>query len=985
MTDQHVHLGLPPPDASAEPALAAYARAGGDLARADVREAVAAITTHAPALLALANADPSLVPDVLARPLPRPDSAAAMRTRFLEATADLDDGAALRRVLRRLRHRAIVRIALREVSRHADVDETAEEMSSLADAAVEAALAACTRTAVARHGPIRDTRGALVPLVVLGMGKLGGRELNLGSDIDLMFFYGTDDATVGDGDLTAHEAFSKIAMRTTKVLADVTEDGFVFRVDLRLRPEGTHGPLAMSLVAAERYYETVGRTWERAALVRARPIAGALAFGTLLLEELRPFIYRKAVEPKIARELRGMLERSRREYREDITRDVKLFRGGIREAEFFVQALQLIFGGRHPELQTQSTTTALRRLRTSGIISHREATALGQDWAFLRRVEHRIHMRAGYQTHALPIDPDERERFARSMGRSDWADLSARLDAVRARIAALFDSLDDDDAEEKPDPALDALVDALGARADAEVVTTLVAAALPVEDANEVAAHLLRMAKSPYGPFGVIGMERAPGLGRLLLREVRTAAHPDGAVRFLAELIAALKDAWSYDRLLLEDKTLARKLVGLFGATATFAQALVERPETAYEIIARRATMPTADEIREAHAEPPLDGSDSDEEDFVSALRTLRRELILRVGLAHVAGEKNLFEAEARLADIADAQVAAALRFAERDAMQRWGLPAPAPVGEPPSAMVVMALGKLGGRELGFTSDLDLVFFFGSEGETDGGPLGGAITHTEYFARIAQRTLRLLSQPDVAGAGYQIDTRLRPSGPRGPLVQSLRAFERHHEAHGADWERQTLIRARIVSGDATLAALVLATASRLAYETGAAPAKALAEMRGRMETELAGEREDRYNVKLGYGGLVDIEFAAQWLAMAPTLEPWLRTTSTMKLLSNLVAAGRLDPADAELFAEAYAFAREIEQGIKIIDPHREPLLVRGGPIADRIARRRRMRARDGVEPAEVLVETWIRTAKEVRATFERIVAPVGTRPPFPDA
>lgn len=982
VSERGTHLGLPEPDEASRHALEAYARAGGDLGRADVKACLAAIATHAPPFLGLALADVSLLPDVLARPLQRGDTAEALRARFLAATEHLDDGPELRRVLRRLRHRAVVRIALREVSRHADIDETAEEMAHVADAAVEAALAACTRTAIARHGRIRDARGRDVPICVLGMGKLGGRELNLGSDIDLVFFYGTDDGEVERGELTVHEAVCRIAMRTTKVLSEVTEDGFVFRVDLRLRPEGSPGPLAMSLAAAERYYETVGRTWERAAFVRARPIAGDLAFGAAFLEELRPFVYRKAVEPRIARELRGMLERSRREARHDVTQDVKLGRGGIREAEFFVQALQLIFGGRHPELQTTSTTTALRKLRTSGIISHREALGLGQDWAFLRRVEHRIHMRTGYQTHALPTDPEERERFARSMGRATWAELAQRLDAARARIAALFASLDDEAHDERPDPALDALVDALASGADADVITERVAAALPVEDASAVAGHLRRMAKSPYGPFGAIGMERAPGLGRLLLREARTAAHPDGAIRYLADLVAALKGAWSYDRLLLEDKMLARKLVGLFGATATLAQSLVERPETAYEILARRAAMPTSEEIHDAHDEASWGVGPGDEEAFVSALRQRRRELMLRVGLAHVAGERNLFEAEARLSDIADAQVAAALRFAEADARARWGRPAPAPGSDAPATIAVIALGKLGGRELGFTSDLDLLFFFGSEGETDGGPNGRALTHTEYFARVAQKTLRLLSQPDVAGPGYEIDTRLRPSGPRGPLVQSLRAFEQHHEARGEDWERQALVRARLVAGDPELGARALAITERLAFETGAAPAEALAEMRARIELERGGERLDRYHVKVGYGGLVDVEFVAQWLAMAPALPPRLRATGTLPLLAALVTAGRLDAADAELFAEAYVFAREIEQGIRIIDPHREPVLVRGGPIADRIARRRRMRARDGVEPADVLIETWIRTATEVRAAFERIVAPVGTRPPW---
>ncbi len=968
--------------ATARAALTSFEAAGGNLEVPQMREVVAAVGEHAPALLPLCLADVTLLEDVLSRPLQRSDSEESMRARLLAATAGMGDGPAVKSALRRYRHRGVVRIAMREVMRFADVDQTAREMSSLASACTEAALRAALRSAEERFGLPLDAGGRVVPIVVLGMGKLGGHELNLGSDIDICFFYDTDDAAVPGSDLTAHELYSKVAVRCARILADVTEDGFCFRVDLRLRPEGSRGAIVNSLASAERYYESFGRTWERAALLRARPVAGDLAFGGELLTALRPFVYRRRVDPAIAKEMAALVERSRRDLAVDLERDIKLGVGGIREAEFFVQALQLIWGGQHPDLQDPSTTHALRKLRAAGLVGHQEAMDLGADWALLRRVEHRIHMWASYQTHQLPPIGPERDRFGRSLGFADGAALTRAIEAARRRVAALFRSLSEETSEEV-DPAIERLLELTASlTTSSDELTAAVERALPVADPVAAATHLRRLAKGTHGPLSHAGQERTPGLGSLLLAEVRQAAHPDSALAFLADLFAHLGGEWSYDKLFAAEPMLARRLIGLFGASTTISAALIGHPETLDALLVLPPGTPTEEEIEDAHAEPSLAGPGIDPERFVAALRVVKRDFTVRIGFAYVAGDCGSDEFHARLTALADAQVRAALRYARRDAEEKYGRPVPAGDASLPADLAVIAMGKYGSEELGFGSDLDLLFVYGADGQTDGGASGVPMTHAEYFARIAQRMLRLLSQPDSEGPGYETDTRLRPNGSQGALVVSLPSLVQYHLTKAAPWERQALLRARVVASHPLLAERVRDVTMRLAYETDSVPAEDLARVRARMQLELAHERPDRFHAKHGYGALTDVEFIVQYLQMAHGEDSRVRERNTRRALAALRASGYLDEPDADALDEALRFFRRIEQSLKLLDEKRDASLVRGGPIADRVARRLRIRDRDGVPATEVLFEGWMRRATEVRAIFERLIAKVDAPPPW---
>jgi glutamate-ammonia-ligase adenylyltransferase len=979
-----------------------------------VEDLVATLGEHAPGLVGLALGDLDLAADVLHRPLERADTTESLRETFLSACDDLDDGPELLRTLRRLRHRAVVRIALREVLRLADVDQTSREMAALASACTEAALRACMRSAVARRGEPRDPEGNPVPLVALGMGKLGGGELNLGSDVDLCFFYGTDEGTVGDGDTSIHELYTRVVSRTVQALSELTEDGFCFRVDLRLRPEGSRGPLVNSLASAERYYEAWGRTWERAALLRAHPIAGDHAFGQQLLETLAPFVFRRSVDPSIAREMGEMLRRTRREQRVDGDRDVKLGRGGIREAEFFVQTLQLVWGGKHPELRVRGTMEALHRLRAAGLVTHREAEDFETAWAMLRRVEHRIHMRAGYQTHALPPPGPDRDALASSLGFPDSERLWRKLAEAREGVASLFRSLDEG-SEPEASPELEALCDQIAAGASPSDLVDEVATTLPVHDADEAASHLVRLGRMATGPLGADTRRRRPRLGGMLLQEVSGAADPDLALRFMADFFTRLGRPGGYLQLFDEHPRLLRRLISLFGASGTLSSALVGHPEAVDQLLVATGA-PSPEEIGRTHREAPLDFDPSapeqrpDPESFVAALRQTKRELTLQVGLAHVSGEIALGEVQTRLTALAEAQIDAALRYAQAEVFARFGTPQPpstqgqadtSPPGaeEPahtdppgtagpvaPATMIVIGMGKLGARELGFGGDLDLMFLYGADGPGQPANPDRPVTNAELFTRIAQRTMRLLSQPDAEGSGYETDTRLRPSGSQGMLVVSLASFDRYHDSRAEPWERQALVRARPVAGDPQLAEMVQTRFERLVYGMDAPAPQDVAAMRTRIERELAGERHDRYDPKFGYGGLLDVEFAIQWLQMrhgsklpGPTA---LRSPGTLEALQGLRHAGHLERGDAEALEEGYLLFRNVEQAVRLLDESREVVVIEGGRIAEQVARRLGIRERDGKPPTEVLFATWRRQASEVRALFERLLGPVSIPPPW---
>jgi glutamate-ammonia-ligase adenylyltransferase len=870
------------------------------------------------------------------------------------ALGESTDVDALRRVLRRFAARERLRVATRELLAHPgqDVDVTARELADLADACCEVALTEALRWAETRFGRPLAAGGELCPFAVIGMGKLGGRELNAGSDIDLMLFYETDDGAAGE--LSLHEYFTRVAQRFVATLDEPTEDGFVWRVDLRLRPEGTRGPLVNALAAAERYYETWGRTWERAALVRARPVAGDLGFGARLLEALSPFVWRRAVDPRVVEEMSAMLARARVEGGDAAREDLKIGPGGIREVEFFTQALQLVWGGRDTRVRAPNTLDGLRRLRARGFVTEREETELSDAYLFLRRLEHRVQFATGLQTHTLPESPDTLARIARSLGYGGTPALVSALEEVRRTVSARFASLGRAPAGD--DAALGRLAAALDARDEAGVASAALAR-FGAAATTDLPRHLMTLARRPDAPLGSATRDKDPAFVSALLHALADAADPEQAARLLATFFARLSTPGVYLRAMADDPHLVRALASLLGASAFLGEALAGHPDLVDRVVYARG-VPTADVVRvQLDEEIAALGPHVDVDVFVGALRRAKRRVTFEVGLADLAGDMAMRELAHVLTALADATLQHAVRFAMRER------------GEGDTrGLALIGMGKLGGRELGYGSDLDLLFVYEASEDEDA---------AERFARIAQRVLRLVGTSHGEGPGYELDTRLRPSGSHGLLVVSLEAFARYQAEQAEAWERQALVKARACAGDPQLGERVMGVAHAAAYERGAPEAARMHHLRTRMERELGRERlgrpPARYDVKVGRGGIVDIEFATQWLQMRHGADPRVRTTETEVALAALDTCGYLDPSLADTLREGWRFLRRLEQRLRIAHGTSVTLLEQGAPGLVVLARR--MGMHDGLHaPAEaLLLERYLAVTRDVRAAYLRVL------------
>jgi glutamate-ammonia-ligase adenylyltransferase len=876
-------------------------------------------------------------------------------------TASTRDSAGFLQALRRFVWAERARIALRELLPlelgGAAIEVTARELSSLADVALELALDEAQAQISARWGPPLRSDGAPSTLCVFGMGKLGGLELNAGSDVDLIFVYDSDD---GGGELALHDYWSRVVRRAVASIDTPSEDGLIWRVDLRLRPEGSRGPLANSVAATERYYETWGRLWERAALLRSRPVAGDLQLGELVGREIfTPFVYRHSVEPGIAQALSELVERSRLELSSDPERDLKLGRGGIREAEFFVQALQLIWGGREPTLRVAGTLAALARLESRGLVSDREARILGEGYAFLRRVEHRVQWTAGVQTHLLPTSNADLARLGRSMGHADERALSLELSRIRSAIAELFTAISPGATRRRERSRFAALL------------ATLPDPAAAAEEAErvfgtaDIAEHLMALARRPDGPLGELTRDRFPHLGAELLEELAGSPDPEQATRMMRAFFARFSAPGAYVTALAEGERALARFITVLGSSSFVGEALVARPELADVVLFGEGKVSDPHAAVELELEAQTHADDDQEQtqaNFVAALRLAKRRVMVEVAVADLAGTIGTREATRLLSDLADQVLSRVADYV---------------LAGDARGLAVIALGKLGGRDLGYGSDLDVIFVF------DPSVTPRREDAQATFAKHAQRIIRLLSEPSFAGPGYQLDTRLRPSGSQGMLVTSLGAFARYHgvdceeargyaasaTSSGAPWERQALLRARVVAGDRRLGERVRAVAELAAYQGGAPPVEELLRLRRRMELELGRERAGHYDLKAGRGGLLDIEFCVQWLQMRYGDEHRIHSTDTAEALEALHAGGYLERRHFDLLRDGYRFLRRLEQRIHVLTGRGSSRIDARSPGLSQLARRMGLQDEPGYGAAAQLLTRYEAVTSSVRSAY----------------
>ncbi len=954
--------------------------AGGLPAERDLVEALVLLCGSSRLVAGLLAREPVLLRRAARSPFldrPRPETNLWRLVGRAARRLDPDDVAGLNRLLRRVRDREVVRIALRDL-RRARVREVTDELSSLATACLDTAIRFHDRRLRARHGPPQglEDREPGAGFCAVAMGKLGARELNFSSDIDLVYVYGQDGTTAGGKPVTHFAYFARLAELVTESIAKATEDGFVFRVDLNLRPDGQNGPIVNSVRAAELYYQSFGRSWERNALVKARPAAGDLSPGEELLRLLEPFVWRRSLDLAVLGEIHAMKARIDARAGAEGRNDLKLGRGGIREAEFFVSALQLLHGGKPEaaELRERAVLPALDRLLYFGVVPARDRDALSDAYLFLRRAEHRVQMVDGRQTHRLPAD-GERLSIARAMGYSALDRFEAALAAHRDKVAQLFGGLLGAGGGAAPlDPELALLADRqVEPERRAEIA---VRRGFANPDQVIASVDALARRRTPFSPTG------DPAAAVALLAEVIATPDPDQALSHLADFAAALPAPEPYFRLLAEKGRVARLLLSLFGTSDFLSKRFLRHPELLDGLL-REGALPLVkprDALRQEMADRlaaiASDNLDEALERKLGELRRYKNEEVLRIAIHDIAGSISLASVSEQLTELAECCLEACLDLAEEEARAKGK--------EPPGRLCVIGMGKLGGRELGYHSDLDLIFLY--TGGEEAGPAGAgsqSATHA-LQARLAQRLMSFLQMPLREGFLYKIDTRLRPSGNQGALVIALEGFRRYHgaaEGAGAHvrsqlWERQALLRARLVAGDAAIwgdvqEKILLPAVYAPPRDRGALAAE-IRRMRERMEAEIGRESSRGKNPKAGRGGLVDVEFAAQFLQLAHGhSHPSIRTPNTPQALLRLREAGLLRDAHYQALAKGYEFLRRLDLRLRIVHDFTVDHLPGGGRALELLARRL---GYYGEDPAARLLAEYERVTSEVRAAFDRVVA-----------
>lgn len=869
--------------------------------------------------------NPSLLHDLLSSGDLLRDYRAQEYARTLEAAlADVRDEAALGEALRRLRRREMVRIAWRELAGWAQLDETLRDLSGLAEACVDGALSRLHAWQAQDYGTPRDAEGAAQALVVIAMGKLGGAELNFSSDIDLIFAYPADGETRGKRRrISNEEYFLRLGQRLIGALSAATAEGFVFRVDVRLRPFGDSGPLSASFSALEDYYQTHGREWERYAWIKARVVGGDRAEGARLLDTLRPFIYRRYLDFGAFESLRDMKRMIQEETaRKGIEDNIKLGPGGIREIEFIAQAFQLIRGGRNPALQTRATLAVLEQLAHHGYLPEQVTRELTASYVFLRRTENRLQEVADEQTHRLPVSDFECARLAFAMGYRDWTAFGQALHTHRAQVQSHFEQVFAA-PQVTAARAADADLSRLWLTPSDEAESVSVLNAHGFVDAAEAWRRIAALRdSSAYRALSAQGHERMDRLMPLVLGAVaaQTQQHAGAEAHVtlarMLNLLETVARRTAYLVLLAENPLALSQLVRLCAASPWIAALLARQPllldelldpRTLYAPLARAAL---AQELqRSLHAAPA-----HDLEQQMDALRHFRQAQMLRVAATQIAQTPDALVVCAHLSDIAEVVLQAVLELAWRQLVAKHGRPRYRENGRMHDAgFAVVGYGKLGARELGYGSDLDIVFVHDSSDDaarTDGAqPLDNAV----FFARLGQRIIHLLNTRTPAGVLYEVDMRLRPSGASGLLVTSLVAFADYQRNEAWTWEHQALVRARVVAQHPAHETAIAASFSALRNEImgrvreRAALRDEVSGMRARMRMAHASSAAGRFDLKQDAGGIADIEFMVQYAALlwAHETPELARGTQTVDMLSHLSAAGKVTAQQAQVLEQAY--------------------------------------------------------------------------------
>jgi [glutamine synthetase] adenylyltransferase / [glutamine synthetase]-adenylyl-L-tyrosine phosphorylase len=822
-------------------------------------------------------------------------------------------------ILREWRRRVMVCIAWRDIAATANVAETLLAVSDFADAAIRSATTAAALQLAPVFGTPYRANPVLSPFIVLGMGKLGGRELNFSSDIDLVFLFAEAGETSGPRVIDNEEYFNRLGRELIRLLDTRNADGFVFRVDMRLRPFGESGPLVVSLSSLENYLQQHGRDWERYAWIKARAIVGAETYASAYQESVRPFVYRRYLDFGVFEALRNMKALIVREMaRRDLAHHLKLGTGGIREIEFIVQSLQLVRGGSDRRLQNPSLLQVLPLLASSKLVSGEETAQLTDAYLLLRKAENALQMMRDQQTHTLPEDALDRSRLTLALGLRDWSETMSRLQATLDGVSAQFDALlfGAPDAQRRGDDFGMAWLDSPDAKIDEE----LAGSGFPSAEIPAVAEILEAYRRAaPYRRLDEEGHRRLYVILARLLKSAAGRPSPAVVVQRVLRVLEAIGTRASYLALLKEQPDALDRLIDICAISGFLARQIADFPLLLDELIDAKAfdELPTRQGFTEELAARTERLSPDDPERQVEALRQFQKVAVFEVALADLTDRLPLMRVSDRLTDIAELIIQCCMDLAWQQMTHTYGTPY---CGEDaanlrPVAIAVAGYGKLGGLELGYASDLDLVFLHDSSGGiqiTDGErPLDNGI----FFLRLGQRIVHLLTMHSAAGRLYEVDMRLRPNGKGGFLMTGIDAFERYQQKEAWTWEHQALLRARAVAGDLRLREAFEAVRRRTL--TAAVRRDTLRtdvlEMRLRMRKELSLSRSGQFDIKQDAGGIGDIEFLVQyWVLSSAHVHPELLTYSdNIRQLEGLAAAGLVDETTALWLKEAYIGYRTV--------------------------------------------------------------------------
>ncbi len=889
-------------------------------------------------------------------------------------------------LLRRFKKREYIRIGLRDLLGKADMQETVQDISNLADVCLQIAYEYADKVCRKKYGvPFyqdADENWQEAEFTILGMGKLGGEELNFSSDIDLIYIYSSSkgetraDATTGDNfiQISNHEYFTKLAQLVTKTIHEITADGNVFRVDLDLRPEGRSGEVVNSLTSCEVYYQSWGRTWERQALIKARVCAGSIPLGEEIFSLLSPFIYRRSLDFSAIEEIKAMKNKINASIKnKNIGKgDIKLGFGGIREVEFIVQAYQLLFGGKDKDLRVIPTLRIMKKLLEREYLTQEDYEHLKQAYIFLRNLENRVQISFGLQTHVLPGDEAQLAVLARKMRLdADNPDLlverlMSQFDHHTKFVGTMFANLFSEETRQETAQIASREIDRRALKEELLLVEHLSASGFA--DPKRVARFLSLLRDGPqYSHPTEKSIQDFYSVLPGILELCAKVPNPDSAIDNLVKFMEASGARETYLSLFNSSAKLLELLIILFGSSDLLSQTLIKQPDLVDIFLDLESIYRYKAPEKISEDWHRIMKSCQDLASKKIALRRFKHGEELRIGIRYLIKEADLMGTLADLSTLADLylQIVTGLAFQELN----QSLPRPLP-----EDFAIFGLGKLGGRELNFGSDLDIIFVY-DEPEDQEESLSQAEL-VDHYVKISRLIYELTSEVTSAGYAYKVDTDLRPEGSQGDLVLSVKGYEEYFKTRARIWERQAMTRVRFVAGNPELGEKFLKVAHEFTYKKKFKYGSLIeiSRLRERMEKELAQESKKGKNIKLGFGGLVDIEFILQILQMMHGYQnPKLRRTNMPEVLKVVSAYGIVDQADADNMLENYLFLRNLECALRIIKQTSSSHLPKDKNSQGALARLLGYEEIEIDERADALVRDYDATTRRVREVYRKML------------